>query len=604
MNKTVKTFVLLIAVLVAMSAFFACSAPSTEPNVSPTDQPAQPGANGEAAGGYIAGAYSATARGYNADLTVSVTVSKNAITNITVGEHAESVGVGLNAVAMMPARIIEAQSLAVDTVTGATITSATIINAVGKALEEAGADIAKLKEGTAVKDKSADAPIELTADVLVIGGGGAGLSATIEAARKNANVVLIEWMDYLGGDTGRAGGGIEGAGTRFQQANGIDDKPEDFFDFIKSRGVTYRNDELLRTMVNESAAAVDFLAELGADMSMQVAGHGSPVERAHRPAQGPAGQNIVQPMINEIGTLHNVTLYTGTCGYELLTDENGAVTGAKAKEPKSGQEYVISAGATVIATGNFASNNEMVAQYDPRLRGIGTNSSAGSQGDGIVMATAVGADVENMDIMRIRPTLPTNVNNFIAVSQRGRRFMDEYHSSDTIFVKGDDAHIQVVADTQDKHYWVLFDETTAKAFAAQLSVYMRPGQFQTAATIAQLATLIDVDAATLQTTVDEWNGMVAAGKDTLFGRTKGMDTAIGEGAYYACKVLPTAHTTAGGIRINTAGEVLDKTENVIPGLYAGGEVTGGVHDGVSAVTSGIVYGRICGKNAAGYALAQ
>ena len=130
---------------------------------------------------------------------------------------------------------------------------------------------------------------------------------------------------------------------------------------------------------------------------------------------------------------------------------------------------------------------------------------------------------------------------------------------------------------------------------------MLPNCYFTADTLEELAEQIDLDAETLKATVDEWNEMVEKGEDTAFGRTRGMEKPIGEGMYYAIKVVPTAHTTAGGVRINTKGEVLDKNEEPIPGLYAGGEVTGGVHDGVSAVCGCIVYGRICGVSAAEYA---
>lgn len=547
---------------------------------------------------YTAGTYEAVVRGHQGDMKVSVTFSEDAITDIVIDEQNESIGIGSIALERLPGLIKEKQSLGIDAVTGATVTSMALFEAVADCAEQAGGNIEELKKRDPADEPTAGELIELETDVLVIGGGGAGLSASIEAARAGADVIILEKLDYLGGDTIRAGGGIEAAGTTFQEARGIQDKPEDFAAFIRSRGVTYRNPELLDVMVEESADAVYFLADMGADMSMQVAGHGSPVERAHRPEKGAAGLNIVEPMIEEIEKL-DVDVYYGTPGYELLT-EDGAVVGAKARHTRSGQEYEIRAKSVVIATGNFASNNEMVAEYDPRLKGIGTNSAAGSTGDGIIMATAVGADLENMEIMRIRPTLP-RVDNFIAVAQNGKRFMDEFHTSDTIFVEGDDLHIQAIADYPEKHYWAIIDEDSYNSQADRLSSYMLPNCYFTADTLEELAEQIDLDAETLKATVDEWNEMVEKGEDTAFGRTRGMEKPIGEGMYYAIKVVPTAHTTAGGVRINTKGQVLDKNEEPIPGLYAGGEVTGGVHDGVSAVCGCIVYGRICGVSAAEYA---
>ena len=216
------------------------------------------------------------------------------------------------------------------------------------------------------------------------------------------------------------------------------------------------------------------------------------------------------------------------------------------------------------------------------------------------MATAVGADLENMEVMRVRPTLPTNVNNYIAISQDSIRFMDEYHSEDTIFVEGDDLHIKAIENHEEKHYWIIIGEKDYNEQADKLASYMLPNNYFKADTLSELASMTNLDKDKVEATVSEWNEMVSRGEDSLFGRTKGMEEPI-EGPFYAIKVLPTAHTTAGGIRINTKGEVLDIDEKPIPGLFAGGEVTGGVHDGVSAVCGAIVYGRISGISAAEYA---
>ena len=544
------------------------------------------------AAGFKAGTYTGEGQGFGGTIKVAVTLSDTRIEKVEVTENSETPGIGTPAIEKLPAKIVEVQSTQVDTITAATFASKGILEAVENALKSAGVDPAALKPNTGVGEAKTE---ELTTDVLVIGGGGAGMSAALEANNAGAKVLLVEWMSFLGGDTGRAGGGIEAAGTRFQEANGIHDKPEDFEAFIRSRGITYRNPNLLTVMTQQSVAAVDFLADLGADMSAQVAGHGSPVNRAHRPSTGSAGQNIVQPMIAELEK-RNIPVMLSTRGTQLLT-ENGAVTGAMAVNVENGTQYVIHAKSVVIATGNFASNNDMVAQYDPRLKGFGTNSSPGSQGDGIVMGIAVGADLENMEVMRVRPNLPGGVSNAIAVSQDGVRFMNETNTSDTIFVPGEDAHVTVNENRAEKYYWYVMDDAAMTAGKEKMSMYLVEGDYFSAATVEELAKAINVPAAALSATVEEWNGYVSKGSDASFGRTGSMTAPIQNGPFWAVRVTPNVHTTAGGLRINENAQVLNKSEIPITGLYAAGEVTGGVHDGVSAVCCAITYGRIAGTSA-------
>ena len=597
MKRTKQMLSLFVAAVMLLS-LAACgpteSAAPTPAAASPT--PVQTAA---APGLYTPGAYTATAKGHNGDLTLSVTFSENAIDAVDVGEHQETPGIGDSAIDSIPGKIVSGQTLSVEAVSGATYTSKAILAAVEDCVAQAGGDPEALKGAASGEPQAVNQQEELTTDVLVIGGGGSGMAAVLEANNAGADVILLEWMSFLGGDTGRAGGGIEAAGTRFQEANGISDKPEDFAAFIRSRGVTYRNPNLLTVMTEQSVDAVEFLAALGSDMSMQVAGHGSPVARAHRPAEGSAGQNIVQPMIAEIEK-RNIPVYLNTRGLELIR-KDGAVVGAKATNEADGIDYVIHAKSVVIATGNFASNNEMVAQYDARLKGLGTNSSPGSQGDGILMATAVGADLENMEIMRVRPNLPSGVSNAIAVSQDGVRFMDETNTSDTIFVPGEDRHVTVNENRTEKYYWYVMDNAAKLAGEAKMEKYLVEGDYFSANTLEELAGQIGVPADALTAAVETWNASVAAGSDEAFGRSSAMDAPISEGPFWAVRVTPNVHTTAGGIRINEAAQVLDKSEQPIPGLYAAGEVTGGVHDGVSAVCGAIVYGRIAGTSAGPYA---
>lgn len=547
------------------------------------------------------GTYEATVRGYRNDITVESTFTEDRLDKIQILEHQESIGIGTHPINMIPDKIIENQSLAVETVTGATITSHALIEAISDTVEQAGLNPEEFYTEIAPEVVNSGDVEQIETDVLVIGGGGAGLSAAIEAHREGAEVVIVELTDFLGGDTGRAGGGIEAAGTKTQEAHDVEDNAESFANHIRSRGIEYENPELLDIMTDESAASITFLEELGADMSGLVGGHGTNAPRAHRPAEGPAGQGIVQPMIAEIESLE-IPVYYGTTGYELIEDENGKIAGAKALHDKSGQEYEFTADAVIIATGPFASNNEMVTQYNQRLEGLGTNSSAGSLGIGIEMAEAVGADFELMDIMRAPTNMPRS-ENAIAVDQDGNRFMNEYGIEDQIWIEENDPHIQAVENREEKFYWAVLDSNEFAAQEDNFSPYMLTNRFVQASSIEELADAMEVDADVLFNTINTWNEMVEGGEDTEFGR-EGMTTPIDNETYYAFKITPTVHNTTGGIRVNSESQVLDPNENSITGLYAAGEVVGGVHDGVSAVANAITFGRLTGQSAGAYAVSQ
>jgi fumarate reductase flavoprotein subunit len=555
---------------------------------------------------YEPGEYEATAPGFNGDLKVKVAFSDTQITAVEVLEHGETAGIGDAAIEKIPNAIVESQTLSVDAVTGASRTSEAIIAAVASCVELAGGDVDALKSKAEAQAEDVDTTtdkveaVEVYTDVLVIGGGGAGLTAAIEAKRAGADVVVLERLSFLGGDTILAGGGIEAAGTPYQEMHGIvGDTPEAQREFILSRGITYRNPELLKVMTENAPDAVEFLVELGSDMTGRpVAGHGSPVERAHRAPSGSAGQNIMKPVITEVERL-GIPVYFNTPGLELIASK-GEVLGARGTNLEDGTPIEVHAKAVVIATGNFASNNEMVAEYDQRLKGIDTNSSAGSLGEGIKMAIAVGADLENMNIFRVTTGFPRG-KNFIAISQDGERFMNEKHTDDTIFRKGDDLHILINENREEKHYFVVLDSAEYEANEKVYAPYMQTENGFSADTAEELAALIDLDEKVFANSIKMWNDAVAQQNDPL-GRDMTEAKTLEKAPFYALKVRPKAHTCAGGIRIDVTAAVLNTQQQRIPGLFAAGEVTGGVHDGVSAVEGAIVYGRIAGQSAAEYAL--
>jgi fumarate reductase flavoprotein subunit len=280
--------------------------------------------------------------------------------------------------------------------------------------------------------------------------------------------------------------------------------------------------------------------------------------------------------------------------------EDGAVTGVIA-EGKT-VDYTIRASAVILATGGFGNNEDMIVQYRPDLKGTVTTSAPGITGDGIVMAQAVGADLVDIEQIQLHPTVEQSTSMLITesvrgdgailVNQEGKRFTNELLTRDVV---------SAAELAQPGSYaYIIFDQHLRDGLKA-IEKYVSTGITVQADTIEGLAELIDVDPATLAETLNNWNQYVADQKDPDFGRESGMDADLSQAPYYAIKIAPGIHHTMGGVKINTATQVIDTNGNPIPGLYAAGEVTGGVHGGNriggNAVADIVVFGKIAAESA-------
>ena len=614
--KKVLRFLLVLTLVVSLAACGQGPTPQTQE---------------EEAGLYKPGTYTATETGYNTEvpMEVSVTVSKDKIEKIEVTKHEETDGIGSAVIEKMPEKIIEAQSTEVDAFTGATETSKALIAAVNACLKEA------------LVNAPAETGGDREVDVVVIGAGGAGMSAAIAASDAGSSVLILEKNEIVGGNTTRATGGLNAAKTPYQDANEMSQgeydaiakkletvkekypdleelaatvekqvedykaNPEGYFDseelFLLDTlvgGKDLNDKELAKTLVSNSKDAIEWLKTLDMDITSVGAFGGASVKRIHRPEVDgktvPVGSYLV-PRLEKVLKDKNIEILFGTPATEILV-EDGEVVGVKAGD------LTVRAKSVVIATGGFGANLEKVAEIKPELKGFVTTNVASITGDGIWMAQAIGADVVDLDQIQIHPTVEQETASLITegvrgdgailVNQEGKRFVDEVGTRDVV---------SAAEIAQDGGFgYLIFDENMVDN-SNVLKKYIEKGFTTQGETYEELAKALGIPEENFKATMEAWNEAVANKKDAEFGRTA-FTEPLAKAPYYAIKVSPGVHHTMGGVKINPNGEVIGTDGNVIKNLFAAGEVTGGVHGGNrlggNAVTDIIVFGRIAGENAA------
>lgn len=552
---------------------------------------------------FVPGTYESTAVGFGGDITVSVTVTENEITDVQItGDH-ETKNIGSFAVEMLGPQMVEAQTSKIDALTGATVSSNAILRAASQALTAAGADLSRLPDATAsanaVTEKTEEA---LQTDIVIVGAGGAGMTAAISATQAGKDVILLEKMPYVGGNTTKATGGMNAAETHYQAEQGIEDSVEQFVEDTMEGGHQINDIDLVTKMAEESAAGIDWLDSIGAPLPKVAFSGGATNARIHAPEDGSGvGEYLVTAFLNQLNELGINVMYN-TKATHLLTD-GGAVVGVEAESDST--VYKISADAVILATGGFGANEDMYTQYRPDLKGTVTTNAPGATGDGIVMAQEVGADLVDIEQIQLHPTVEQATsmlitesvrgNGAILVNQSGKRFVDEMETRDVVSA--------AELEQEGEYAYVIFDQNLRDGLKA-IEKYVASGIVTEADTIEELAEKLEIDPATLKETLDNWNKAVADQNDPEFGRTTAMDADLSVAPYYAIKIAPGIHHTMGGVKINTDAEVIDTDGNVIPGLFAAGEVTGGVHGGNriggNAVADIVVFGKVASESAVEY----
>lgn len=593
-----------------------------------------------------------TAKGFGGDVTVTLTVTDGVITGVTAEGANETAGIGSVAIEKLPAAMVEGNTVNVDAISGATLTSNGVLEAAKAALTAAGlnADDYMTK---AEAETAEDTVYE--ADVVIVGAGGAGMTAALTAAENGAKVIIVESQAAVGGNSVRATGGMNAGDTPYQDTNTFGESAgveatlasaastyadnetitklaeevkiqwesyqanaEGYFDTVELMqldtmvgGKGINDPELVKVLAENSAAGIDWLRTYDINLDNVGAFGGASVKRIHRPvnAEGKTvsvGAYMIPLLETACSNSENITILLETTANEIVMVD-GAAKGIVATG-KTGNTVTVNAGAVILATGGFGANLDMVASYQPSLKGFMTTNAAGIQGQGIQMAQAVGADLVDMDQIQIHPTVQFDTaaliteglrgDGAILVNAEGKRFIDEVGTRDVVSAAE-------IAQT-GSYSWLIVDQAMLDK-SSVIAGYVKKGFTFQGSTYEELAAAIGVDAETFAATMNAWNGYVADKNDPDFGRVSfanPLDTA----PYYAIKVTAGVHHTMGGVKINTSTQVLTADGTAIPGLYAAGEVTGGVHGanrlGGNAVSDFVVFGRIAGEEAAKLALAD
>ena len=550
-----------------------------------------------------------TAEGRNGPVEVEVTATADRIYGIRVLNHVESDGIGTEAVRLLPGKIFETQSLMVDSISGATISSDAIKAAIGDALEKGGFDPAVFMVEVAAAPVERT-PVELSCDVVVVGAGGAGLTASVLATQQGQQVILLEKMPFVGGNSLRAEGGMNAANTKVEAELGLTDSTvENFIADTMAGGHQLNNIDLVTTMAENSAEAVDWLFSIDAPLTKVAATGGTSHKYLHKPDDGrPVGEYLVEKLKAQTEKL-GIEVHVNTKATEILM-ENGQAVGVLAEDNE--HTYTIRAKSVVLTTGGFGANFDLMASYDPSLANAVTTNHSGAQGDGIMMAQAVGADTVDMEQIQLHPTViqadgtlvseSVRSHGAILVNAEGKRFTNDMDFRDKVS--------QAELKQPGAYAYIIFDQALVDEVALTQKFIDR-GFAITGKTYEELAQNMGLTGDAVKNfvnTMETWETYVAAGEDKDFGRSNVSMIDISTAPYYAIKIAPGIHHTMGGIKINTRAEVIDTDGNVIPGLFAAGETTGGVHGGNrvggNAVCDFIVFGRIAGQSASDFAKAE
>ncbi|BFH66728.1 MAG: flavocytochrome c [Paenibacillus dendritiformis] len=444
-------------------------------------------------------------------------------------------------------------------------------------------------------------------DIIIVGAGGAGMSAALEAKEKGMNPVIFEKMPIAGGNTMKSSSGMNASQTKFQKEQGIEDNNDLFYEETLKGGHGTNDKEMLRFFVDNSASAIEWLDSIGIRLNNITITGGMNEKRTHRPEDGSAvGQYLVNGLVRNVQE-KEIPLFVNANVTEI-TEKDGKVNGVKVLF-NNNDEKTIAADAVVVTTGGYGANMDMIGEVRSDLKGLVTTNQEGSTGDGIKMIEKLGGVTVDMDQIQVHPTVQQEKSYLIGeavrgegailVSSEGKRFTNELDTRDNVTA--------AINKLPEKSAYLVFD-SGVKSRAKAIEQYDKMGFVIQGDTIEALAKEIGVPADQLTATLDTWNSAVKNKEDAEFGRTTAMDHDLSSGPYYAIKIAPGIHYTMGGVKINTNTEVLNKDGQPIPGLFAAGELTGGLHGqnriGGNSVAEIIIFGRQAGIKSAEFVQAQ
>lgn len=554
------------------------------------------------------GTYTATETGRNGDITLTVTFSETAIEDIQI-EDSETPTIGEAAMEEMRTQVLDSQTLTPDTISGATVSCEAFLTALSDAASQAGA--AATGTGTPEAAPAAKADYSVTeADLIIVGAGGAGMTAAHTAMENGASVILIEKSGVVGGNSLCSAMGINASGSQVQEELGMEYATDELLKELQMRYGGREN--LVDAYVEASGETVDWLhTDLGIDFSGETSEDiDSSDPLANVQDEHPSGSGLFMVTADAEGTTADTlvsalkdaleedgaVVYVNTTATALVADESGAICGVKASGA-DGEEIVFSGKAVILATGGFGQNHEMVESLRPDLANSVTDEIAPTTGDGIIMAQAVGAKTVDLDQMQTFPHVVVGDTWLPPMSMPGG-FM-----TSAIFINQDaqryttEGFDPTTEDTlAQEMVFTVFNEDDLNDDLKQLEAR---GLVKSGDTAEELALELGLDAGALQATIDQWNADCEAGSDSQFDNQTLKPLT---GKLYGYRFGVGAHYMMGGVLINENTEVLDENEEPIPGLYAAGEVTGGFHGTIRVDGSGtgdaFVFGHLAGLKAA------
>ena len=552
-----------------------------------------------------------TGVGKHGDITVAVTFDAGKIQDIKIVKNAENPILAKKVFTDLKDQVVALSSTDVDLISGATFSAKGFIDAVNDAAKKAGVTLAKADK-KALKKAARELPKTSNYDVVVIGAGGAGFSAAITARNAGANVVLLEKMPAVGGNSLISGAEMNVARNWVQPKLGINDDSPELHAQDTFKGGDGKGDmKVINVMTHQALDAAkwcrDYLGVRFEDDNLFFFG-GHSRKRALIPV-GHTGTEFIakfQAKADELG----IPVITNMKAEELIKNKDGRVVGVKAT--MDGSEYTFNAkGGVVLATGGFGANPEMVKKYNPKIdERFKTTDAPGSTGEALYMAERAGAELVNMGYIQTYPICDplsgaieliadARFDGAIMLNQEGKRFVEELQRRDVLS--------EAILNQTGQYCWVLWNDNigkisnTVKAHANEYEAFTKQGIMTTCDDLKCIADFTKIPFDQLQKTVKRVSDMAGKGNDKDFNHRAGL-MDMQQGKYYVIKAVPSTHHTMGGVRINEKAEALTAEGKVIPGLWAAGEVTGVTHGtnrlGGNAYTDIIVFGRIAGEAAA------
>ena len=552
-----------------------------------------------------------TGVGKHGDITVAVTFDAGKIQDIKIVKNAENPILAKKVFTDLKDQVVALSSTDVDLISGATFSAKGFIDAVNDAAKKAGVTLAKADK-KALKKAARELPKTSNYDVVVIGAGGAGFSAAITARNAGANVVLLEKMPAVGGNSLISGAEMNVARNWVQPKLGINDDSPELHAQDTFKGGDGKGDmKVINVMTHQALDAAkwcrDYLGVRFEDDNLFFFG-GHSRKRALIPV-GHTGTEFIakfQAKADELG----IPVITNMKAEELIKDKDGRVVGVKAT--MDGSEYTFNAkGGVVLATGGFGANPEMVKKYNPKIdERFKTTDAPGTTGEALYMAERAGAELVNMGYIQTYPICDpisgaieliadARFDGAIMLNQEGKRFVEELQRRDVLS--------EAILNQTGQYCWVLWNDNigkisnTVKAHANEYEAFTKQGIMTTCDDLKCIADFTKIPFDQLRKTVKRVSDMAGKGNDKDFNHRAGL-MDMQQGKYYVIKAVPSTHHTMGGVRINEKAEALTAEGKVIPGLWAAGEVTGVTHGtnrlGGNAYTDIIVFGRIAGEAAA------